>query len=113
MAPDEEDELMPYDHEHRGGGGGNDPRHDGIEQVVTTTLETLGMLTRKHGYCLDCMALQMAGSSLALFAIQQEAISIETGEVNQEKLQVLVQAVMDVAMEYAGKSVEGYKARKG
>jgi hypothetical protein len=104
---------MPYDHEHHGGGGGDDPRHKGIEEVAAATLDALGILAKSKGLCLDCMALQMSGSSLALFALQQDAIDHKTGKVDPDKLQLVIQAVTDVAMKYAAQTVAGYKARKG
>lgn len=105
---------MPFDHhDHGGEPDHNDPRHQGIEVVVAATLDALGILAKAKGLCLDCMALQMAGSSLALFLLQQGAINHETGDVDPGKLQAIMQAVSDVAMKHAGRTVEGYKARKG
>ena len=105
---------MPYDENHHGGEPDhNDPRHEPIEAVAAATLEALGGLAKAKGLCLDCMALQMAGSSLALFLLQQGAINHETGDVDPDKLQSIMQGVIDVAMKHAGRTVEGYKARKG
>lgn len=104
---------MPYDQEHHGGPGGDDPRHAPIELVVISTLEALGGLGKTKGLCMDCMALQTAGASLAIFALQQGVINDETGEVHTEDLQALMQAVTDVAMRYVARTVEGNKARKG
>lgn len=104
---------MPFDHHDHGGGGGDDPSHAPIEAVAAATLDALGILAKAKGLCLDCMALQMAGSSLALFLLQQGAINHETGDVDPGRLQAIMQAVSDVAMKYAGRTVEGYKARKG
>lgn len=104
---------MPFDHHDHGGGGGDDPRHAPIETVVAATLDALGNLAKAKGLFLDCTAMQLAGTSLALFLLQQGAINHETGDVDPDKLQSIMQGVMDVAMKHAGRTVEGYKARKG
>lgn len=104
---------MPFDHHDHGGGGGDDPSHAPIEVVVAATLDALGNLAKAKGLCLDCTALQIAGSSLALFLLQQGAINHETGDVDPGRLQAIMQAVSDVAMKHAAQTVEGYRARKG
>ena len=103
---------MPYDHHHGGGPDRNDPQHEPIEVVVAATLDALGALAKAKGLCLDCTAMQLAGSSVALFMLQEGVVNHETGEVHVGRMEALMQAVMDVAMKHAAQTVEGYKARK-
>lgn len=103
---------MPYDHNDHGGPSGDDPQHALIGTVVLATLDALGNLAKAKGLCIDCTALQIAGSSLALFMLQQGVVNHETGEVHVGRMEALLQAVTDVALKDAANTVEGYKARK-
>jgi hypothetical protein len=90
---------MPFDHDMSRGGGGGDDRHRPIRHLVQIALEALGGEGRRRKLCLDCLALNMAGGSMALFLLQQEAVDIKTGALNEDLLRRLIQKVMDVAME--------------
>lgn len=105
---------MPFDnHDYGGGGGGNgDDHHKGIPTVAAASLDAVGILAKSKGLCLDCMALQMASASLALFFLQQEVVNKETGEPDIDGVQSLLQVVMDFAMREIAITVEARKAGK-
>lgn len=104
---------MPFDHDMSRDGGGGDDRHRPIRHLVQVALEALGEEGGRRKLCLDCLALNIAGGSMALFLLQQEAVDIKTGALNEDLLQRLIQRVMDVAMEEASLVLREHKARKG
>lgn len=104
---------MPFDHEDHGGGGGGDPRHQMIPEIARATMEAVGAAAKGRGLCLECMALQMAGSSMAVFLLQQDVADMDTHEINVALVQRLIQAITDVAMGEVKLVLDEHKARKG
>lgn len=108
-----EAELMPFDHETGGGANPNDPRHEPIWDLVTIAVEALGAEGKKRNLCMSCLARQSAGTALALFLMQQDAVNLDTGEIDTDEAERLVQHVLDKAMDEIGRTIEGRKLRKG
>ena len=104
---------MPFDAHVRGGGGGGDPQHKMIPEIARATMEAVGAAAKMRGLCLECMALQMAGTSMAVFLLQQDAVNMDTREINADLVQRLTQAVMDIAMSEVAIVLDEHKARKG
>jgi len=102
---------MPYDHEHLGGGRPEDPRHKPIYMVALAGMDALGRVGKAQGLCMDCLALQTAGMALAVLLIQQGAVSLDTGNPEPEKVESLLQAVIDIAMKEAADTARARKER--
>lgn len=46
---------MPFDEENHGGhGGGDDPRHEGIEELVDRLINMTRLVIKLEGKCLSC-----------------------------------------------------------
>lgn len=52
---------MPFDEERTGGGGGgDDPRHEMVDEIATTTVDTMDTLLKMTGTCGMCVARVVA-----------------------------------------------------
>ena len=105
---------MAFDHAPSGGGGPdrNDRRHAPVRGLVRRVLQALGAAGKHTDLCMECLAVQTAASSLALLLMQQDAVDLDTGEINHDRMQRIMQAVTDIAMAeiedvVSGRSEEG------
>jgi L-rhamnose isomerase len=104
---------MPLDQHNHGGGGGGDRRHDLIPEIARTTIEAVGISAKKAGICMECLALQLAGASMANFLMQQNAVNMKTRDLDADLIQRLTQAIINVAMDEVGKVLDAHQRREG